>query len=72
MLLSLLLRKNGLTESSFIVEEDWLFEASSVDAINGASKLEEEQDEIQRIQAKEKKKLIWPCLTLWYHVKITS
>ena len=46
MLLSLLLRKNGLTESSFIVEEDWLFEASSVDAINGASKLEEEKDEI--------------------------
>ena len=55
MLLSLLLRKNGLTESSFIVEEDWLFEASSVDKIDGASKLEEEQDEIQRIQAKEKK-----------------
>ena len=56
MLLSLLLTKNGLTKSSFIVEEDWLFEASSVDAINGASKLEEEQDEIQRIQAKEKEK----------------
>ena len=73
MLLSLLLRKNGLTESSFIVEEDWLFEASLVDATNGALKLEEEQDEIQRIQAKKKKKkLIWPCLTLWYHVKITS
>ena len=44
-----------MTESSFTVEEDWLFEASSVDATNGALKLEEEQDEIQRIQAKEKK-----------------
>ena len=60
MLLSLLLRKNRLIESSFIVEEDWLFEASSVDATNGALKLEEEQDEIQRIQAKEKK--IWSHL----------
>ena len=43
-----------------MVEEDWLFKASSVDVTIGASKLEEEQDEIQRIQAKEKK--IWSHL----------
>ena len=55
MLLSLLLKTNGLTESSFTVEEDLLFEASLVDATNGVSKLEEDQDEIKRIQAKEKK-----------------
>ena len=60
MLLSLLLRKNGLTESSFTVEEDWLFEASLVDATNGASKLEEIQMKLREL--KQKKKKIWSNL----------